>query len=250
MLQDGWDIIKMAAEYYFSGGYYWILLMLAVVFCLCIRGRKHRFLGWYTILYCVLVLNPVSAVILSKLGLDGVYWRVFWMIPMGGLVAYALVKIIGIVNKKVLRGILVVVSVVIVICSGRLIYTSENFQLAENVYKIPDNVLEVSECLEPGNAVLAPVDIMVWLRTYNADLYMPIGRQSYYFEGNEEKNLLIDSLSNFNVTDVEYIATGAMEYGCKYIVLENNRQMVGDWETYGYYLADQTDEFLIYERKQ
>lgn len=249
MIQEGWNIVRTAAEWYFSNGYVWVLLLCAIAFSLLKRKtKKDNFLGWYTVIYSILVLNPISALVLSKLGLDGVYWRTFWMLPVGCMISYAFTWLVSIADKRIIRGILVAVSSVVIILCGKLIYTSDNFRLAENPYKIPQEAIEISECIEPGNAVIAPIDVLIWLRTYNADIYLPIGRQAYYFEGNVDKNYLIQSLSDPTVTDVEYIVSNAMRYGCKYIVIGNNRQMEGNWEDYGYYLADQTENYLIYRK--
>lgn len=249
MIQEGWNIVWTAVEWYFSNGSIWILLLCAVAFSLFKRkDQKFNFWGWYIISYSVIVLNPISAIVLSKLGLDGVYWRVFWMLPIGCMIAYMFTQVVSIADKRFFRGILVGISIIVFGLCGKFIYTSENFQIAENLYKIPQEVIEVSNCIEPGNAVIAPIDVLIWLRTYNADIYMPIGRQAYFFEGNVEKNKLIESISDPTMTDVEYIVTGAMNYGCRYIVIEKNRQMEGSWEDYGYYLVDQTEKYLIYRR--
>lgn len=249
MIQEGWNIVQTAIEWYFSNGYVWILLLCAIAISLFKRKvKKYNFLGWYTVIYSILVFNPISALVLSKLGLEGVYWRVLWMLPTGCMIAYTLTWLVSIGNKRVIRGILVAVSGVAIVLCGKLIYNSENFQIAENPYKIPQEAIEVSKCIEPGNAVIAPIDVLIWLRTYNADIYMPIGRQAYSFEGNPDKTNLIRSLSDPAVTDVEYIAANAMNYGCKYIVIVNNRQMEGNWEDYGYYLTDQIENYLIYRR--
>lgn len=250
MIKEGWGIVTNATRWYFSNGNYWFLLLFSISICLFWGRKNAKFLTGYTIIYSILVLNPFSALLLTKLGLDGqwVYLRVFWMIPMGCLIAYAFVKIIFLVNKKIIRGLVVTCSVVVIIHCGKFIYTSDNFQLAENAYKIPDDVIEVCEYLEPGNAVLAPADMIYWLRTYNADIYLPIGRQEYTFGGSTERNTLVASLSDSSVTDVKYFADGALQWGCRYIIVENNRQFEGEWEQYGYTFKSEAGKYQIYEK--
>lgn len=248
MIEEGWKIVTDSTRWYFSDSYFGFLLLFSIAVCLFIRGKNIKLLTWYTIIYGILVLNPIAAKVLTELGLDGVYWRAYWMIPMGYLVAYMFVKIIFLSKQKLIRGIVAICSILMIIRCGKFIYTSDNFQLAENPYKIPDAVIKVSECLDAGNAVLAPADMIYWLRTYNADIYLPIGRQEYTFGGNTERNTLVKSLSDPSVTDVKYITEGASQYGCKYIIIENNRQFEGEWEQYGYAFKSEVDEYLIYER--
>ncbi len=295
MIQEGWAIVKQAAEWYFSNGYFFYLFLFSIAMCFFFRGKKAKFVAWYVIIYSIVVLNPVSASVLTKLGLDGVYWRSFWLLPIGSLIAYVFVKIIFLANKKIIRGLLVICSVVVIarcgkfiytadnfqlaenlykipdevievseclepgnavlVCSvvviarcGKFIYTADNFQLAENLYKIPDEVIEVSECLEPGNAVLAPSSLIYWLRTYNADIYLPIGRQEYTFGGTTERNTLVSSLADSSVTDVKYITDGATQWRCRYIIVENNRQFEGEWDQYGYTFKAEAGKYQIYEK--
>ena len=249
MIQEGWLIVKQASEWYFSNGYCGYLFLFSIAMCFFFREKKAKFVAWYVIIYSILVLNPVSSSVLTKLGLDGVYWRSFWLLPIGSLIAYVFVKIIFLANKKIIRGLLVVCSVVVIVRCGKFIYTADNFQLAENPYKIPDEVIEVSEYLEPGNAVLAPSSLIYWLRTYNADIYLPIGRQEYTFGGTTERNTLVASLSDPSVTDVKYIANGATQWRCRYIIVENNRQFEGEWDQYGYIFKAEEGKYQIYEKK-
>lgn len=249
MVESGWNIVRIATEWYFSNGYMWLLLLIAVIFIMIFnKNRYGTYLVWYTIFYAICILNPWSAVVLSKLGMDGVYWRIFWMLPVGCLIAYVFTEISTRIDKNIIKGSMVIVSTIIIVLSGKRIYTSDNFQLAENAYKIPNKVIEVCEYIEPGNAVLAPLDVMVWVRTYTADIYLPIGRQEYYFGGDQEKNRLVSQISGNDVLDVEYIASNAIYYGCKYIIVNKNQLTDGNWRDYGYVITGETDQYLIYKR--
>lgn len=248
MIKEGWSIVRTATEWYFSNGYIWILWICSCIIMLIRADKKIKYLLWYMIVYSVLVFNPVSAIVLSKMGMEGVYWRSFWMVPIGCMVACMFTYIATITKKNLLQGIIICMSAMAVMVCGKLIYNLDNFQKIENWYKIPDDVIEVSDYIEPGNTVLAPLDLMVWLRTYNADIYLPIGRQAYYFSNNVEKNQIINSLSWDETIDVSYIATNAIDYGCRYIVMGKWQKLQGDWDDYGYQLIDQTEQYLIYRR--
>lgn len=249
MIEQGWNIIKTATEWYFSNGYIWVLFLIAVIFSVLFSKNKNcLYLTWYTIIYSVCVLNPCSAIVLSKLGMDGVYWRCFWMLPIGCIIAYMFTDIATKISKNVIKGIMVIASVAVIIFSGKQIYTTENFQLAENIYKIPEKVIDVYEYMESGDTVFAPADVIVWLRTYTSDIYLPVGRQEYYFGGNEEKIELISQMSGEEPLNVGYVAELALKYGCNCIVVNKNQVMDGDWRAYNYTLVGETDEYLVYRR--
>lgn len=249
MVNEGWNIIREAATWYFSNGYIWLLLIGSGVFLLMSKTeRKTKYLVWYGIIYAILVFNPISVSVLSKLGMNGVYWRSFWMIPMGCIIACAVVELVSVAKKQIFRLVLVGLSGVAIVLCGKQIYTHDNFAKAENWYKIPQEVIEVSKCIEEGNTVLAPIDLMVWFRTYDADIYMPIGRQEYYFGTNEERKQAINALSWDETIDVSYVATKAIDYGCRYIVVGKEQQTEGEWSDYGYLLTDQTEKYYVYKR--
>ena len=97
----------MAADFYsildnfknFIGGrtglFHWCLFCLAVVM-LFFLGRKYqeekqtvRFLVWPTILVLLFLFNPLFYRYVGSRFFAGVYWRLFWMLPVsftaGGL---------------------------------------------------------------------------------------------------------------------------------------------------------------------
>lgn len=249
MIREGWNIVRTAAEWYFSNGYMWILLLIVcVVVMLKKSDQKSKYLVWYACVYTILVCNPFSAIILSEMGMDGVYWRSFWMLPIGALIAWMFVEIAMAAKKQIFRVFIIVASVGAIAVCGKQIYNEDNFQKADNWYKIPQEVIEVSECIEPGNTVLAPIDLLVWLRTYDADIYLPIGRQEYYFSTNADRKQVVDSLSWDSSIDVTYIAANAIDYGCRYIVVGKEQQTDGKWKDYGYELSGETETYLIYKR--
>lgn len=249
MIKEGWNIIKNATQAYFSNGYFWILVLCAII-CMLLNYKKKNtyFVVWYMVICAVMIFNPLVALILSKLGMDGVYWRSFWLFPIGCVIAYMFTNVISSINKKIVRLVLVCLSAFTIMKCGSMIYNSSNFSVANNAYKIPDDVIEVSDYIENGNTVLAPLDLLCWLRTYNADIYLPIGRQEIYFSEYSERHQVVDILANSEILDVEYVAEFAISIGCKYVVFKKEKQIEGSWEDFGYYLVGETTSYFIYQR--
>lgn len=249
MLKEGWSIIQTATQNYFSNGYFGILLIIAVL-CMLINHKKKNvfFLGCYILCAVVLLFNPLVAIILSKLGMDGVYWRSFWLLPIGCVIAYVFTKAASFTNKKILRLLVVVLSVAAIAKSGSMIYNGWNFQKAENPYKISDEVIAVNNHIESGNTVLAPLELLCWLRTYNSEIYLPIGRQEIYFHEQNERHRVVELLGNNEVLDVDYIGEYAVNMSFKYIVYRKDKAVEGNWEDYGYYPVGETMYHCIYRR--
>ena len=100
----------MAADFYsildnfknFIGGrtglFHWCLFCLAVVM-LFFLGRKYqeekqtvRFLVWPTILVLLFLFNPLFYRYVGSRFFAGVYWRLFWMLPVSFTAAYVAVS--------------------------------------------------------------------------------------------------------------------------------------------------------------
>ena len=248
MLNEGWNIIQRAAQNYFSNGYFGIVFIIAVICTLMNQKKNVFFLGIYILCSAVLLSNPLVAILLSKLGMDGVYWRCFWLLPIGGVIAYGVTRLASLSNKKIIRMIIVGLSVIAIAKSGSFIYNTWNFQKAENPYKISDEVIAVSNHIETGNTVLAPLEMLCWLRTYNSEIYLPIGRQEIYFHEPNEKHRVVELLGNDEVLDVDYIGEYAVNLSFKYIVYRKDKIVEGDWEDYGYYPVGETMYHSIYRR--
>lgn len=102
----------MAADFYsildnfknFIGGrtglFHWCLFCLAVVM-LFFLGRKYqeekqtvRFLVWPTILVLLFLFNPLFYRYVGSRFFAGVYWRLFWMLPVSFTAAYVVVWLV------------------------------------------------------------------------------------------------------------------------------------------------------------
>lgn len=249
MITEGWNIIWTATQWYFSNGYYWTLLICAVAFVLMNHKQKSVFfVVCYMVICGLLVFNPLVALALSKFGMDGVYWRIYWIYPIGFVIAYMFTKIVSYINVKFIKVMIVALSIFVITKCGRFTYNSWNFQVAENSYKISKSVIEVSDYIEPGNAVLAPLDLLCWLRTYNADIYFPIGRQEIFFTTYSERHHIVELLSNDEVLDVYKVAEFATKNGCRYVVYRKYKQVEGNWEDFGYSFVGQTPSYYIYAK--
>jgi hypothetical protein len=251
MISEGWETVKTAAEWYFSNGYIWVCLCFSLIFIILSRPKKKYsvFIAWYIILIGIICLNPIVAYILTRMGLDGVYWRIFWIMPIGCIIACAFVKGTYHISKRAIRVEVSCICILVLILSGKFVYTSENFQKATNIYKIPDDVIEVSDYLEDNSKIIAPDDILIWIRTYNPTIELLYGRQALFFGGRPEQEE-VKSLLECEIWNAEEIANLAQTCECQYIVVAKVQQVEGDWENFGYFLDRETENYLIYLRQQ
>lgn len=248
MLETGWNIVKDAVDKYFSNGYIWVLFLLSIAILFILRSKKRNivYLLWYCVLFGLVVLNPIVSVILKKLGMSGVHWRVFWFMPIGILICCMFVEMLSYVKTKLVKGICVIITCIILVCSGGWMYSRENFSAAANAYKIPQYILDICEYIPSNSTIMGDDNVMIWIRTYDASIQMPYGRQMIYFGGNEKQTEL-HSLWKAEILDVATLAEKAIEYNCDYIVCYKLQAVSESWENYNMSYVAETDNFCIYK---
>ena len=135
----------MAADFYsildnfknFIGGrtglFHWCLFCLAVVM-LFFLGRKYqeekqtvRFLVWPTILVLLFLFNPLFYRYVGSRFFAGVYWRLFWMLPVSFTAAYVVVWLVCRWKKQAVRIVVLVAALGTIALSGQKIYSKATF---------------------------------------------------------------------------------------------------------------------------
>ena len=129
-------------------GLYFGMFVLIVIFIILEAKKEEKsriklVFGIYSIIILLLNLNPIFTNFSIKFIGKSVYWRVYWLFPIGLVLAYAFTELIFKMPtkwKKILASILVVIVIVI---GGKWVYNEENFSSVSNYYKIPDTILDV-----------------------------------------------------------------------------------------------------------
>lgn len=220
----------------------WVYLLFAE------KERRNRLLFVYApLLVVALFLFPVSRWAFVAAGLDAeTYYRILWTIPMGVITVYGFCKLFAGHRK-----IGTVISAALIILCGRCVYQSEYISKAENLYHIPDTVIEICERIEPENpnarvSAVMPAELIHFVRQYSPRINMPYGREmlvnqwSYY-------NAVYEAMEGDEVVDVEKLLEATREEYCQYIVLSPGRETKQDPLDCGLTLTDEIDGYRIYE---
>ena len=131
--------------------------------------------------------------------------------------------------------------------SGSLIYKNENFRKADNLYHIPQTVVDICDAIEvEGREVMAvfPVEMLQYVRQYSPYICMPYGREVTVDRWGFYTELLQVMIEETLV--VEKMAPLAKERGCHYIIIENDKKILGDMQEYDYRLFDSIGGYDIY----
>lgn len=241
------NIIKNTfLEYKGSGGYITLyLLSLIYLFLKEENKEKRMFFIYFQALIFLVVFNPIFNKIVGPIFKASVYWRVYWVIPLGITIAYAAVKIITeFENEKLKKVILCVSFIFIIIINGKFIYTKENYQEVGNLYKIPDESVLVAQLIgaddEEYKKALVPETLVAYIRQIDSSIELAYKREPTGYENHKFVTAL-------TIGNTEWITDLAKENNCNYIVMKKETTLTLDFSYFDFELFNETENYSIYK---
>lgn len=240
-LKENWNL-------FWGTGHYEILFLLSLLFVLFEKNNKNRqLLFWYPVVILFIVLNPLFAWIVDTFFLSGaVYTRLYLLIPIHVVIAYAMFSVLD--NLKRISGkvILSMLFLSLLLFSGNTYYQEGLFSQADNLMKIPNETIDVCNILRENEGkikVIAPADVLPYIRQYDADILLCYGRNGNSNEKERTKNLFTQ-FENPEV-DVEYIVSEIRDMECEYIVYYKNNLVVEQFVSQGYVKIGETENYVV-----
>lgn len=176
MFEENIEIIKNTFLEFIGSGMYMLLFFIALLYIyLKEENKKNKaFLLYTSIIVLLITLNPIFNKVVGKIFTASVYWRVFWLLPLGITIAYAGVKFINSEKTKYKQVVATVGLILIVVVSGKFIYTKENYFKLGNLYKLPDEDVLVTQLIgaddEEYKKVIAPESLVAHMRQVDASI--------------------------------------------------------------------------------
>ncbi len=242
------DVISLFREYMGTGllvGWF----LLAVLYLLIKEKRKHiRIVFVYVpIILLFLYFNPLFAKIVYGFVGNEIYYRILWLVPMTVVIAYAAVHLYGNIKGKT-RILFAAVCGVLIMISGSYIYKNPHFHKAENLYHMPQTVVDICDAIEvEGREVMAvfPIEMLQYVRQYSPVVCMPYGREQTVDRWNYYNEMYM--IMEAEVVDVERLATLAKEWLCHYVILPKDQTLKGSFYDYDYILFGTIGGYHIYQ---
>lgn len=236
-MENALTILKETFEQYNGTGFYLCLyfVVLLYIYIACDKKEKEIFVYPF-IVFVVLVCNPFSVDFIHE-ALGRVFWRVLWTLPIGVLIAYSAVRISGARGKAVKKGMAIAALIALIAVSGRWIFRPENYQKAENPYKLPKETIAVVDTIIEASddtvypMVVLPRELVVSARQYRSNLRMLYGRDyllnensEEYINANFEKAYVINALYNegYWELDNDLFIGYLSDSGTRYVVIDRN----------------------------
>lgn len=177
----------------YQGSCAYILLFIIGVIYVLFKGTKEEkdiFIPC-TVAMLLTVYNPLTPVVIDKFfDISSEYYRLFWITPVIVLVPFVVSKLMGDIkstNEKDGTPVFLLLMVIAVL-AGNFVY-SQGITFAENVYKIPDELIEVADIIHDDYKGEYPkaffeYEYNMQIRQYDPKMLLTIDREDYIYAVN------------------------------------------------------------------
>ena len=246
MFEGNIEAIKKCFSEFKGSGLYLLLFFLSIIYIYVKdKNDKKVLFVYYPIVVLLITLNPIFNKLVGDIFKSSIYWRMFWLLPLGITIAYTMVKIVNDVENGVKKVIVSLAFVGIIIYSGKLIYNNTNYQKFGNVYKLPDEPVLVAQLIssdkEEYKKALVPETIVPYVRQIDASIDLAYKREPETYNNNQYVFAL-------TVGDVGLIAKLAEKSDCNYVVIKKGVPINIEFKHFGFEQINETENYLIYKK--
>ncbi len=238
---------------YFADSFYPVLFILSLgLIAVHPDAKKERtVLIGTNILFVLLIFCPVSAWVFQKMIGSLVYWRLFWMLTLPIVIAYAGVQLISGFSGKGLRMLTGLAAAFAIIFSGQFLFTGEYFTGRLNFFKIPTEAIYVAEIISSHseeNGIESPKAavtsfLSTYIRQYDAGIRLAYGRNMA--KDAETPSKLYTEI-NSEAPKAKRLARLVRKAECQYLVLPASLEMEEDLSEYDFIKIDEAAEYVVY----
>lgn len=171
----GIGFVKVCFSLFQDKGSFLYLTAVCLIYLL-VRKREpwKTFWGLYGVFLLLIVFNPLIWRVVDLLGLDDEYYRFLWLIPITPLIAYGATTLVMKAQKKTLRLLVLVGAAAVIVLCGQSIF-SRSWEPIDNIYKIPDEVIEICEiiradCDKEEPVVASDFELSVLINQYAPEM--------------------------------------------------------------------------------
>lgn len=230
----------------YNGSYALFLLALAYI-TVSRQEKEKRFWCGYIAIALGIFFNPICTKIIVEYCIeDDVYWRYLWIIPIGILISYTAVRVVELSPERGKKITVTLFFLGAIITSGKNIYNANNFQKAENLYKLPQEAVDVSSVIRQAGIqgpIALPEGLRYYVRQYDAGIKVVYSRMVYH----TDELTLIEELEK-EQPDAMVINNILTTKGCRCIVINANQSLAVEMEHLGYQMIGSTNHYMILQK--
>ncbi|MCR5267103.1 MAG: hypothetical protein K6E16_01110 [Lachnospiraceae bacterium] len=185
--EQGLHYLRACLDLYTENCAFTVLYFVALLF-VCLKGsaqEKRIFLPGAIVLLLT-VYNPVTPVLLMRFfDVNSEYYRFFWITPVAILLPFVAVHVILMQKTRGMALLIAFLLIVLFVLSGNFLYAN-GYHRAENVYKMPEELMEVSACIHENADCEYPKAFLEYeynmqMRQYDPKILLTVDREEYLY---------------------------------------------------------------------
>jgi hypothetical protein len=242
----------------FTGTDYGHMILFGAGMCICIflskKNESYKFISVIFGISLLVLFNPLFYNLVGERFLSGVYWRLFWILPMGLVVAAAFTELTGLAKMRMFKYMLAAALVLLTAVSGKLVLSRDNYSFPENAYQISSTVVAICDTiLEDNDAqqtkAVMPYELLTEVRQYTSKIGLLYGRNvdGYITQITLEEEWAYRMMSESDV-ELETLRLLALGKNVEYVVFNDSfHQYPEDMGQYGYQFVESLDGYSIFK---
>lgn len=267
LIEDlGIDFVKTCLTHYVGDVLFIGIFFAGILLFLTKKDQLQKYISTYTIFLFLTIFNPILVkVVLGPLGQDEVYYRFFWLLPVNLVIAYLFTHFTTIFSSKVKKVAVLCVCVGIVLYLGSpVIYARTLLNFPDNLYKVSDEVLEISEYIhedsdEENPRIAIDSNLLMVIRQYDASLQLTLERDYVLcwqghaqFQSKQKKadyqqqKAIMDVIYGGDTSNTYEFINAIQETETDYLVFSKSIQLYEYLVSLGMEHLVETDNYVIY----
>lgn len=253
-MKESWaSVVANFKSFIGSGWLMWGCFCGALLVCFFLGKDRRKKLFTVSLVLCITIINPIVYYFIGNRFMSGVYWRLFWTLPLVVTVAVALTELTGKLKNEWIRFFTVGALCLTILLTGKSVINRGTYVSAENDYQIPQAAIDVSDIVleaSGGNPtmMIVPDELVCYIRQYTGQIALAYGRNIWGFI-NDAVDWQMDLYNQMNAENIDYerLRESAYACGCRYIAFNSRqRELPKDMESYGYRFIDSAGEYMVY----
>lgn len=181
--------------------------------------------------------------------------RIYWLIPFSLIIVCTFTKLLTKWKMKFIKIIMPFFALLLIVFMGDYMFSKINYSAMTNLHKLPDDAIEICDTIEEDVEaegddinqirVVVSVPMECYIRQYDGNIKILYGRNECSEEGEYIRNLLGEEKLR-----ARKISKACLEQNCNYIVVDKLKPVKGDFESEGYELLAETDNYSIYKTEK
>lgn len=247
---EAMNIVEKYLSRYYGDFAIFALTIIAFIYLLITNKNDRWRMLIPTGFIFICIVNPL---LVFFMGGEYYYWRLFWILPNGIIIALGITKLIKSTRKILLKCIVLVVGVCTILGLGSNSFITSKYTKTDNAYKISQEAIDVCTIMlsvDDNPRCVAPKELLAEIRQYSGDIEMMYGRNVQgYINGLEEYDNEKIIYTEMSTKDPDYNKIFACsEYSDYNFVITNiDKEATDDeQEMSGYFEVGRTEKQIVY----